>query len=1247
MSLRISWTAVNANQLPTPQMPTPPAPTPAPAPAPIAGGDTRTKKRKAAASSSGQSQFASHHACTCGHSQAAAQSLAAPHAAAAASDPPAPAATATAPTTAPASQPAPNPKLRTPHHHHHHNNNHNHNHNHSHNHRHADQQQQQQPPQPTPQQQPPQQQHSHRPQPLPSAKKPSASAQPTAQSTAIVPSADIWYKSDAEEKQRIREFWLELGEEERKNLVKLEKEAVMRKIKDQQKHTCSCPTCGKKKTLIEEELELLYDAYYEELENFAQSQSGANSTVPAAVAKHSNNPYSKVIEPPQPHYCSNYRHHHHDKDDDLDNTDEYDDDIDDHSQHSHHHHHHHRQSTARSSIFEFGSGLTVKDGGILTVAEDFLKNDGRKFLDLMEQLAERKIRLLEDEPDSENMTVAQQQQQQLQFQQQQQQQLQQQLLQAQQQQQLLQQQQQQNQLLQQQVLQHQLLQQQQTQVKPSQQTDQQQHPQQPGGALANAPTFFDDEGDEGDEEDEEEYDDEDDLDDDDEGLDDEEDDEEYDDEEDDEEDILTEEQRMEEGRRMFQIFAAKMFEQRVLTAYREKVAYERQNRLLQELEEEEKLKNEKEEAKQKLKEKKKLQKKAAKQQKEDEKLQKEKEKQMEEEALRLQKEKKAQEDRVKREAERAKKEAERLKKEEAERVRREAERKKKEEDIRKQKEAEERKARIREETERVERENRERKEKEREAARLRNQKAREEAEARARAQAEEEKQKLEKAEAEAAAQAAQAAKSSNPPLSPSAAVKQQLHTMTLNEPGVVPSVAVNPGFSHQPIYQQPGQHHYMYPGQKLGAPPGFIPMNPIASPKQATADVSPPLSSNVGGMSSYGWTPQSNLGYNGQMLNQPPIRQNSIPIGPSFVSGVLPTPPLSSISPDLEMSAPLGVHLNRQSASTMKPLGRQAPIGRPSGLSLSTFDGLGSSGSPILTPLGDNYGPVVGGQFGHFVGAPSSNLKKSSASSSFENIPAFNDSFLEPQASLLGSKALNGQRLQQQQQQQHHQFSSSFGYDQEQQHQHLQHEQQQQQHIHQMNMMQQQQLHQAQQNQMLSQLSHQQQQQQQQHQHQQQFSGLRGGDSLKGLSFDWDIDVDGPQMGKLPTRLSTSSLNSMNNALLFDDLSGGFNERAQFGGSGQNPQFQRTLNQLSPPSQSSPSIPSVSTGLFDDRKSLGFQQQPPLAPGRLQNGFQQQSLLQQQQQHMNQQQQGFGVIGQTPLQSSQLFQQGQANWSNF
>jgi hypothetical protein len=68
--------------------------------------------------------------------------------------------------------------------------------------------------------------------------------------------------------------------------------------------------------------------------------------------------------------------------------------------------------------------------------------------------------------------------------------------------------------------------------------------------------------------DEEEYDDEEDE----EG--DEEDEDELEDEEGEEgvEEPLTEEQKMEEGRKMFQVFAARMFEQRVLTAYREMVS---------------------------------------------------------------------------------------------------------------------------------------------------------------------------------------------------------------------------------------------------------------------------------------------------------------------------------------------------------------------------------------------------------------------------------------------------------------------------------------------------------------------------------------------------------------------------------------------------------------------------------------------------------------------------------------------------
>ncbi len=62
---------------------------------------------------------------------------------------------------------------------------------------------------------------------------------------------------------------------------------------------------------------------------------------------------------------------------------------------------------------------------------------------------------------------------------------------------------------------------------------------------------------------------------------------------------------MAEGRRMFQIFAAKMFEQRVLSAYREKVAQERQRKLLEEIEEEERLKELKDQEKERKKQQKK------------------------------------------------------------------------------------------------------------------------------------------------------------------------------------------------------------------------------------------------------------------------------------------------------------------------------------------------------------------------------------------------------------------------------------------------------------------------------------------------------------------------------------------------------------------------------------------------------------------------------------------------------------------
>ncbi len=182
---------------------------------------------------------------------------------------------------------------------------------------------------------------------------------------------------------------------------------------------------------------------------------------------------------------------------------------------------------------------------------------------------------------------------------------------------------------------------------------------------------------------------------------------------------MTEEQRMEEGRRMFQIFAARMFEQRVLTAYREKVAFERQQKLIEELDDEDQITKQREAKKAKEAQKKKDKKRLQKQAKEEEKAKKGAEKAAEEAAARAVEEKTLEEQRLRKEEQRKKKEAEkkaqeeeRLKKEAEKQKRLQEERERQAEAERKQREQKEREKKRREETKKKEREEREAKERE-------------------------------------------------------------------------------------------------------------------------------------------------------------------------------------------------------------------------------------------------------------------------------------------------------------------------------------------------------------------------------------------------------------------------------------------------------------------------------------------------------------------------------------------------------
>ncbi|KAG0037647.1 Stress response protein nst1 [Podila clonocystis] len=360
----------------------------------------------------------------------------------------------------------------------------------------------------------------------------------------------IWNTSDAEERQRIRAFWFQLPERDRRTLVRLEKEAVMEKMKEQQRHACPCAVCGRKRSAIEDELEQLYDAYYDELEEYAHQLKDRMPTKTTSVSS-TNSVTHHAIESEKGKKLAHAEdidqdgHDSHDSDGSQDSNDSHDsrdgsaddeddtgDDIDGLGS----------SIDARTQLLPYDApNIAQAAEGILNVAEDLLGNNGEKFLEMMDRL-ELEGRLectprVRVTPSTENTSL---------------------------------------------------------------------------------------------EEEEEKC---------------------------ENEDALTKELRMEEGRKMFQAFAARMFEQRVLIAYREQIAEERRLKLLQELEDETRQEQLREERKEREKEKKREKKRIQKQQKDEEKAVKEAQRLAEEQRI-------AEERRQKAEAIRKRKDEERRVKEE-------------------------------------------------------------------------------------------------------------------------------------------------------------------------------------------------------------------------------------------------------------------------------------------------------------------------------------------------------------------------------------------------------------------------------------------------------------------------------------------------------------------------------------------------------------------------------------------------------
>jgi hypothetical protein len=381
---------------------------------------------------------------------------------------------------------------------------------------------------------------------------------------------------------------------------------------------------------------------------------------------------------------------------------------------------------------------------------------------------------------------------------------------------------------------------------------------------------------------------------------------------------------------MFQIFAARMFEQRVLQAYREKVAAERQQRLLDELAEEDADKEQREAKKAKEAQKRKEKKDKQRQIKAEEKARKDAELAAKEAEAKAAEEKRLEEKRKKQEAARkAKEEVRKLQDEEkqrkeAERLKRQQDERDRQQEIeRKQREAKAQEKKVKEELKRKEREEREAKEKEAREKKAQEEKERREREAKAKA----EKERIRKEE-----QAATATQITS------------FHAKKTPHP-VAP--ALPPGLLKQTSSTGMSSPHFT-----PAIPKAPTPNRPRQSSQQGSHGSSPKMSHITPGTSK---------------SISPPLQQQN------------PTVPRSILTKPLVSQQPTSIH-HSQPMSPMLPIGPPPGMQPPPGMGISNMP-------PGLNGFPHSHGPMMPGMGGPRMGPNMPMFPPPSGSQNFRGFP--------------------------------------------------------------------------------------------------------------------------------------------------------------------------------------------------------------------------------------------------------------------
>ncbi|ODQ78259.1 hypothetical protein BABINDRAFT_162915 [Babjeviella inositovora NRRL Y-12698] len=146
-------------------------------------------------------------------------------------------------------------------------------------------------------------------------------------------------KKQALDQNAVRQFWFALAPSQKRVILRVEKGTILQSMRAAEKYNCNCAACGRKRDVVETELERIFNLYYPA---FAVSDAHLETFFP----------FETSLTPP-------------------DMSDAACTDV--------------RPQTL------YDTPLSPSNDGIMTVADDLLKNNGEKFIGMMERLAETRM----------------------------------------------------------------------------------------------------------------------------------------------------------------------------------------------------------------------------------------------------------------------------------------------------------------------------------------------------------------------------------------------------------------------------------------------------------------------------------------------------------------------------------------------------------------------------------------------------------------------------------------------------------------------------------------------------------------------------------------------------------------------------------------------------------------------------------------------------------------------------------------